>query len=112
MRVGIIGCGKIADQHAEQIRRVAGSRLIAVCDREKLMADQLAERFDVKGSFVDVDTMLREARPNVVHITTPPQSHFDLAKKCLKAGCHVYVEKPFAIDFEEARDMVALAEER
>jgi predicted dehydrogenase len=112
IRVAIIGCGKIADQHAQQIRRIRGSRLAAVCDREKLMADQLAERFQVEGSFDDLDQLLKEARPHVVHITTPPQSHFPLAVKCLNAGCHVYVEKPFSIDFGEARTMVALAEER
>ena len=42
LRVAIIGCGKIADQHAQQIQRVRGSRLFGVCDSEKLMADQLA----------------------------------------------------------------------
>src|SRR6478672_4286163 len=65
LRVAIIGCGKIADQHAQQIRRVEGSRIVAVCDREKLMADQLADRFQVEGSFDDVGLLLREARPDV-----------------------------------------------
>jgi predicted dehydrogenase len=97
--------------HAMQIRRVQGSRLVGVCDREKLMADQLAERFEVPGSFDDVDQLLKQTRPDVVHITTPPQSHFELARKCLNAGCHVYVEKPFSIDLQEARAMIALAEE-
>jgi predicted dehydrogenase len=112
IRVAIIGCGKIADQHAEQIRRVKGSRIVAVCDREKLMAGQLAERFEVDGSFDDVDQLLKEARPDVVHITTPPQSHFDLAWKCLAAGAHVYVEKPFSLDLQQARAMIELAEHR
>ena len=112
LRIAIVGCGKIADQHAEQIRRIAGSRVVAVCDREKLMADQLAERFQIEQSFADIDQLLNAARPHVVHITTPPQSHFELTRKCLRAGCHVYVEKPFSIDAQEARGMVALAEER
>src|SRR5262245_25564249 len=110
LRVAIIGCGKIADLHAPQIRRVQGSRIVGVCDREKLMADQLAERFHLNGSFDDVDRLLRETQPNVVHVTTPPQSHYELTKKCLASGCHVYVEKPFSIDLKEARAMVALAE--
>jgi len=111
IKVAIIGCGKIADQHAQQIGRVKGSRVVAVCDNDKLMADQLAERFKVDGSFDDVPRMLKEARPDVVHITTPPQSHFKLATECLAAGCHVYVEKPFSVDLQEARAMVTLAEE-
>jgi predicted dehydrogenase len=112
LRVAIVGCGKIADQHVQQIRRVAGSRLVATCDREKLMAMQLAERFQIERSFDDLDHLLNEVRPDVVHVTTPPQSHFELTKKCLEAGCHVYVEKPFSIDLREAQAMVALAEER
>ena len=112
IQVAIIGCGKIADQHAQQIRRVQGSRLVGVCDSERLMADQLAERFQVDGSFDNVDRLLKTARPDVVHITTPPQSHFELASKCLEAGCHVYVEKPFSINAQEAHAMVALAMER
>src|SRR5262245_21794658 len=112
MRVAIIGCGKIADQHAHQIRRVRGNRLVAVCDRENLMADQLAERFQAGRSFGDVDSLLKETSPDVVHITTPPQSHFELTRKCLSAGCHVYVEKPFSVNYAEARSMVALAEQK
>jgi predicted dehydrogenase len=76
------------------------------------MAAQLAERFDVEHSFDDFDRLLQEARPDVVHLTTPPQSHFELAWKCLAAGCHVYVEKPFSIDLQQARAMTALAEEK
>ncbi len=112
IRVAIVGCGKIADQHAQQIRRVEGSRLVAVCDREILMAEQLAERFKADASFDDVDRLLSEARPDVVHITTPPQSHFELAKKCLNYGAHIYVEKPFSMNLEEARAVLSRAEER
>jgi predicted dehydrogenase len=110
LRVAIIGCGKIADSHAEQICRIKDCEIVAVCDREGLMAQQLYERFPVKAHYQDVEVMLRETHPDVVHITTPPQSHFGLAKKCLDAGCHVYVEKPFAICAQEAETLVELAE--
>jgi predicted dehydrogenase len=112
LRAAIIGCGKIADQHAQQIRRVRNSRLVGACDREKLMADQLAERFQVPNSFDSVDRLLEEIQPDVVHITTPPQGHFDLTRKCLAAGAHVYVEKPFSMDAREARAMLSFAEQR
>jgi predicted dehydrogenase len=48
----------------------------------------------------------------VVHITTPPQSHFAIAQQCLEYGCHVYVEKPFTLDAREAEDLIRLAEQR
>ena len=110
LRVGIVGCGKIADAHAAQIQRIAGCQIVGVCDREPLMARQLHERFPVGQHFSQLDDLLSTARPDVVHITTPPDSHFDIARICLERGCHVYVEKPFTVHEEQARRLVALAE--
>lgn len=112
VRVAIVGCGKIADQHVLAMQRIPGSRVVAVCDREELMARQLAERFGINDVFTDVDLLLRSMRPDAVHITTPPQSHYELGRKCLEAGSHVYLEKPFTVTGPEAEALVALARER
>jgi len=109
IRTAIIGCGKVADKHALQIARIGGTKLVAVCDVEPLMAQQMAERFSVERQFTDVRHMIDEVRPDVVHITTPPQTHFELGKICLLAGCHAYIEKPFTINAAEAEELVALA---
>ena len=110
LKVAIIGCGKIADSHASQIQRIEGAEIVGVCDREPLMARQLYERFPVKQHYSDVREMLAVARPDVVHITTPPASHFDLARSCLQHGSHVYVEKPFTLCLKDAEALVALAD--
>lgn len=112
LKVGIVGCGKIADSHAEQIQRIPDCEIVGVCDREPLMAKQLFERFPVGGHYSDLDDLLHTAQPDVVHITTSPESHFDLARRCLEAGCHVYVEKPFALNESDARKLIHLAESR
>lgn len=109
LRVGIVGCGKIADSHAAQIGRIRKCEIVGVCDQEPLMAQQLYERFPVKDHFSDLTEMLERARPDVVHITTPPESHFEIARMCLEAGCHVYVEKPFTLCESEARQLIELA---
>lgn len=109
LKVAIVGCGKIADDHAEQIRRIQDCEIVAVCDREPLMARQLFERYPIHHYFGDLQELLEETRPDVVHVTTPPQSHFDIARQCLEWGCHVYVEKPFALDEGDARALIALA---
>ena len=83
LKVAIVGCGKIADAHASQIGRIDGCEIVGVCDKEPLMAQQLYERFPVKRHFSDLVEMLREARPDVVHICTPPESHYDIATICL-----------------------------
>jgi predicted dehydrogenase len=109
LKAAIVGCGKIADAHAAQILRIPGAEIVAVCDREPLMTRQLMDRFPVRRGFADLDELLREARPDVVHITTPPQSHFSIAKTCLEWGCHVYVEKPFTLCEEEAHELIECA---
>ena len=110
LKAAIIGCGKIAEAHAEVIRSFSSTAtLIATCDKELLMAKQLAERFGAKSFYDDLPKMLKEEPPDVVHITTPPQSHFELAKTCLEAGCHVFVEKPFTVNAEEAKELIHLA---
>ena len=111
-RIAIVGCGKIADQHVQAIYRIPDCQIVAVCDREPLMADQLAERFGVAGSFGDVDEMLRATSPDVVHITTPPQSHYTLGRQCLDVGSHVYLEKPFTVTSAEAQSLIELAERK
>lgn len=111
LKVAIVGCGKIADVHASLIPRIRGCEIVGVCDSEPLMARQLYERFPVKRHFSELGELLSDARPDVVHITTPPQSHFEIAKRCLEHRCHVYVEKPFTIDEVEAGRLIALATE-
>lgn len=110
LKVAIVGCGKIADAHAAQIQRIPGCEMVGACDREELMAKQLCERFPIEASYTDLDDLIAKARPDVVHITTPPQSHFKIARECLRRGCHVYVEKPFTLDTEEAQELIDIAE--
>lgn len=108
-RVAVIGCGMIADQHADQLRYLPGCELVAACDTDDLMAGQFADRFQVSQVFTDATEMLRAGGVDAVHITTPAQSHFPLARLCLEAGCHVYVEKPFTLNADEADKLLRLA---
>lgn len=110
LRIAIIGCGKIADLHSLVIRRVPDCEIIAVCDRELLMARQLGERLHIPHIYSDPREMLETISPDVVHITTPPQSHFSLARMCLETGSHVYLEKPFTVTAEEAENLIEIAE--
>ena len=109
IKTAIIGCGKVSDKHALQIERIPNATLVAVCDLEPLMTQQVAERFGVEYQFSDAREMIQQVRPDVVHITTPPQTHYELGKMCLLAGSHVYIEKPFTVDVREAEELVALA---
>jgi predicted dehydrogenase len=112
LKTAIVGCGKIADAHASQIIRIPLTEIVGVCDRELLMTQQFMDRFPVRRGFSDVEELLHETRPDVVHVTTPPQSHFAIAMMCLEHGCHVYVEKPFALDEGEAQRLLNYANAR
>jgi predicted dehydrogenase len=110
LRVALIGCGKAADKHIAGIQRLKAARMVAVCDVESLMADQAAARHGIPKSYSDFDDLLASERPDVLHIATPPHSHFSLAIAAMDAGCHVMIEKPLAPNSCEAAQLIAHAE--
>jgi predicted dehydrogenase len=112
LRVAIVGCGKVADQHLQAIHRIPDCEIVALCDRELLMAKQLGERFGISACFADLQEMLQSTSPAVVHVTTSPQSHYSLARQCLESGSHVYVEKPFTTTASDAESLIDLAEDQ
>lgn len=109
LKVGIIGCGAIADAHAWAIQQIEGCKMVAACDSEELMAKLFCERFQVPHAFTSLGEMLRQTRPDVVHILTPPQTHYAVVRQCLEHGCHVYVEKPMALRTAEVEELFQLA---
>jgi predicted dehydrogenase len=108
LRTAIVGCGQIADAHLQELRKISGVEVVATCDVHSDLAMRAALQFDVPLYFHDLDLMLKEVRPDVVHLATPAHTHAALAKKILAAGAHVYVEKPFTVDCLEA-EQVCLA---
>lgn len=94
MKAAIIGTGQISRQHLACLRELKGVEIAAVCDLSRTVAEAVADRFKVTRWFTDHRVMLDEVRPDVVHVTTPPASHFRLATDALAASAHVVLEKP------------------
>jgi predicted dehydrogenase len=109
LRISLVGCGKAADNHVSQVQHIPEVKLVSVCDREPLMAEQLATRYSVPNWYTDYTRMLEQERPDVVHITTPPQSHFELAMIAFGYRCHVLVEKPITCSHVETQRLLASA---
>jgi predicted dehydrogenase len=104
----IIGCGKIAERHAEQIIRVG--KLIAVCDVNFTKSKQLAIDFDC-NAYADISELLAiESNVDVVCICTPNYLHAQQTILSLNAGKHVLCEKPLAINSIDAEKMIQAAE--
>ncbi|MCC6626246.1 MAG: Gfo/Idh/MocA family oxidoreductase [Chloroflexi bacterium] len=112
-RVAIVGCGRIAREgHVPAYAAAAAAgrcRLVGVCDVDAGRARDLGAAAGVPA-FTSVDELLATARPEVVSITTMPDSHRDLTERALAAGCHVLCEKPIALTVAEAEAMVAAAD--
>jgi predicted dehydrogenase len=112
IKSAVVGAGVVAQQHLACLASLPGLRVVGVCDLSGVLAESAADRFSIEKWFTDHSRMLREVRPDVVHITTPPASHFRLARDCLNAGAHVFLEKPATVNFEEFTALQALAEEK
>ena len=101
MKAVLIGAGHIARQHLACLKELPGVEVAGVCDLSPAMAESAAERYGVRSWFTDSRAMLEAVRPDVVHVTTPPASHFPLAMAALDAGAHVLVEKPATVTHDE-----------
>jgi predicted dehydrogenase/nucleoside-diphosphate-sugar epimerase len=108
LKAGILGAGGISEFHIKGLRRIPGVEIVGIADLDLGRARTLAKRFGLPGSFASLRELL-EARPDVVHILTPPQAHAENAIDALRAGCHVLVEKPLATSVADC-DRIAEAE--
>jgi predicted dehydrogenase len=111
IRVGLLGCGRIAARHAELLGRahIAGARLSAVCDIDPARLRGFAERYSVPG-YRSLEEMLTAGDIDVITVLTPSGRHADDAIAALHAGCHVVVEKPMALTLEDADRMISAAD--
>lgn len=110
--LGIIGCGTIAEvyltnltQHFEQVE------VLAVADLFQEKAKAAAEKFGIEKA-LSVEELLAEPGIEIVLDLTIPAVHYSVNKQILEAGKHVYCEKPLALTFEEAKELVGIAREK
>lgn len=108
IKFGIIGCGRIAQRHAEHINKKG--KLVAVCDVEKDKADKLANTYQAKA-FYSLNEMLKSGIDiDVVSICSPNGLHAEHAISALNAGYHALVEKPMALSVYDCGEMIKAAE--
>jgi UDP-N-acetyl-2-amino-2-deoxyglucuronate dehydrogenase len=108
LKFSLIGCGRIAQRHAEHIINLA--ELKAVCDKDFSKAKALAEKYNATA-YESIDELLKnETDTDVVTICSPNGLHAEHSIKALKAGFHVVCEKPMAITVEDCGKMINEAE--
>lgn len=109
IKFAIIGCGRIAQRHAEHIHK--RGLLVAVCDTVKEKADKLASEYGAKAYYSITDMLAGEKEIDVVSVCSPNGLHAAHAMEALKAGCHVLCEKPMSLTSSESGEMIKLAEQ-
>ncbi len=110
LRVGIIGCGGIANgKHMPSLAKLKSVALVAFCDIVKEKAEAAATKFGVKGAtvYTDYQKMLAAEKLDVVHVCTANNTHAPISVAALEAGAHVMSEKPMSKNAEGARQMLA-----
>lgn len=110
VKVGIIGCGKVAHLHAQALKETAEADFTCVFSRDMNKAREFANKYDVKP-YSDLDEMLGGKDVEAVIICTPHPNHASVTIKAAEAGVHVLVEKPLASSLEDCDAMIKAAKE-
>src|SRR4051812_37266662 len=104
----IVGCGRIAQRHAEHINN--SGKLVAVCDIVKDKADALASKYGA-NAYTDIAELIKnEENIDVVSVCSPNGLHATHTIHSLRAGFHVLCEKPMAINVHDCGEMIKEAE--
>jgi predicted dehydrogenase len=105
-RVGVIGAGGLGVHHVRILRDLAGDRFVGFVDENPARAAQVAEQLGV-AALPSVDALLSQV--DAVSVVVPTTMHHRVASAVLRAGCHVFIEKPFTVTLAEADELIALA---
>ena len=111
MNIAIVGCGYVADLYLSNMPLHPELRLLGVYDRVRERRDHFA-RHHALGRYPSLEAILEDKRVDIVVNLTNPGSHYEVSKAALLAGKHVYSEKPLAMSYAHAEELVELAESR
>ena len=97
----LIGCGRIAQRHAQILNDMAEVNLVAVADIREERAREYAEKYGAKP-YADYQEMLEKEDVDVVNVLTPSGNHAEIGIDVARSGRHVVVEKPMSLRLEDA----------
>jgi predicted dehydrogenase len=112
LRWGVLGTGGIAHTFATDLRLTDSGVIGAVGSRSQESADRFADAFGIERRHPSYEALVADPDLDAIYVATPHPMHHDNAILALRAGKHVLVEKPFAMNAPEAIEMVAVAREQ
>jgi len=108
--IGVIGCGAISDAYFRTIPQFAHCAVRACADLDLSRAQAKAEKWSIPTA-CSVEALLADPAIELVINLTVPQAHFEIDRRCLLAGKHVYSEKPMCVTIEQADELIDLAQQ-
>ncbi|MCC6422506.1 MAG: Gfo/Idh/MocA family oxidoreductase [Phycisphaerales bacterium] len=111
VRVSLIGCGQVAGTHLANLKRSERFEIVSVADVAQASAQKRAKEFEIPSWTTDYRTILDDERVEGVFVLTPPSNHAEIAIAAMKAGKHVFCEKPLARTSEQCRQIVRASKE-
>ena len=111
IKAGIIGMGFIGVSHIEAIRRIGYAELVAVTDVNLEVARKKAAEYYIPKCYATIDELLADPEISVVHNCTPNNLHLEVNEKIIRAGKHVFSEKPLGRTAKESARMLSLLRE-
>jgi len=112
MRWGILATGLIANHFATGLSVVEDAELVAVGSRSQANADAFANKWQIPNRHSSYEALANDPNVDAVYVATPHPFHYENTLLCLNAGKHVLVEKPFAMNAQQAKEMIDLAREK
>ncbi len=109
--LGMIGCGSFGVFCLNALAKVKELKIIAVADINERLAKKTANKFQCKW-YSKTQELINDSEVEMVHIVTPPSTHFSLSRYALQKGKHVLCEKPLALSLSEADEILNLAREK
>ncbi|MBY6119529.1 Gfo/Idh/MocA family protein [Mameliella alba] len=110
MKGALIGCGFFARNQLHGWADVTGAEIVAICDRDETRLAEAGEAFGIDRRYTDAAEMFAEGGFDFVDIATTVPSHRPLVEMAAAAGVHVICQKPFALNMDDARAMIAAVE--
>jgi virulence factor len=107
VRVGVVGLGRMGQQHCRVYSSLRHAQLVGVHDANFEVGIRVARKFEVPY-YPRLEDLL--AAVDAISLATPTPSHFEIAKRCLEQGLHLLVEKPITQTIEQAEALVSIAE--
>lgn len=109
IRVGVVGVGHLGQHHAKHFSNLKDASLKGVYDLDLDRAQTIANTYHTKA-YLSLEELLRECQ--AVCVVTPTYKHAEVAEECIRAGKHVFIEKPITKTVAEADVLLKLAEEK